>query len=199
MHFPRFHDQNYQDAQKVYLTDRLLAKIILWIIPVSVTPNHITLVRIVATPLTIALLSVENYVWGVPIFLIVAFTDALDGALARTRNMITPWGMLFDPLADKFLIVPVLLVLMYFHLPRLLVLTIVIVELLVFILALFWRNQGRIVQANLWGKMKMILEVTGIMILLIGLWFHLPLVGISSGILIVSIGCALMALFRYGI
>ncbi|MBI4239408.1 CDP-alcohol phosphatidyltransferase family protein [Candidatus Uhrbacteria bacterium] len=199
MKLPAFNDRQYIKAEKVYSTDRLIEVLFLWCIPKTITPNHITLFRMIATPLTISLLITKNYEWGVPIFIIVALTDAIDGALARTRDKITQWGMLFDPLADKLLIIPSLLTLIFAHLSRPLVFSIIAIELFILILALIWKNQGRTVQANVWGKIKMILHVVGIVCLLLSAWLSLPLLTIASYILIASIFFAGMSIVRHGI
>ncbi len=84
--------------------DKVIDISILWMIPRFITPNHVTGLRLVAWPIAAYLLYMENYKWGIIVFSFLALTDAIDGALARTRNMITDWGRLFDPIADKLLI-----------------------------------------------------------------------------------------------
>ncbi len=190
----------FQFSPKVYPTDRLLRILFLWMIPSFVTPNHITLVRMIATPFVLALLFREQYAVGVPLFLVVALTDALDGALARTRNMITQWGTFFDPLADKFLVVPVLLILMARNLPTGIAIAIVTLEIVIMVCAVVWLKQGhRVVQANIFGKIKMILQICGIMALLAAVWLALPFADIASALLLTSVGFGIIALFRYGI
>ncbi|MDA1038658.1 MAG: CDP-alcohol phosphatidyltransferase family protein, partial [bacterium] len=103
-----------------YLTD---------IFPKFVHPNHLTLFRIIMTPAVIWVLYLENYAVGVPLFLIVAFTDALDGTMARTRNQVTQWGAFWDPVADKILISLTILLIVVQHINVLLGLLIIFVEL----------------------------------------------------------------------
>ncbi|HEY7877673.1 MAG TPA: CDP-alcohol phosphatidyltransferase family protein [Gemmatimonadaceae bacterium] len=74
-------------------------------------PNALTLVRIIAAPL-IALLPFAP-TWQLRlaafvVYVLAAITDYWDGALARTRNMITDLGKLLDPLADKLLLLSTL-------------------------------------------------------------------------------------------
>lgn len=179
--------------------DRIINIVFLWMIPSFVLPNHITAFRFIATPPTLFLLAHGNYRTGVIVFLCVAFTDALDGALARTRNKITPWGMLFDPLADKLLIVPTIAILMIAHLSRFVAMTVIGTELLIIFLALCWRKNGKLIQANTWGKGKMILEVAGIIVLLVGVIFSLPFEQYASGILLASVVFGVISLCKYGI
>jgi CDP-diacylglycerol--glycerol-3-phosphate 3-phosphatidyltransferase len=180
------------------MTDRFIDRFVLWAIPGWITPNHITLVRIIATVPTVFLLIGEYYTVAVPLFLATASTDAIDGALARTRNKITEWGMMFDPVADKLLIIPVLLILLLRNLPIPLSFTIISLELLVVLLALVWRGRGGQIQANLWGKIKMILQVTGVFMLLLDVWLSLPLSVFASIVLGMSIYFSIMSMVNHG-
>ena len=71
--------------------------------------NLITLARILVAPLVIWLLLVDAGQWGVwrilaaGLFILAIATDGVDGALARRRNLVTPSGVLLDPVADKAL------------------------------------------------------------------------------------------------
>ena len=91
-------------VSKITIFDRILEKTFLKLFPVFVRPNFLTVFRFVSIPFVIFFLMHEDYEIGLWLFAISAFTDALDGAIARTRNMITDWGIVFDPFADKLLI-----------------------------------------------------------------------------------------------
>lgn len=77
-------------------------------------PNTLTLFRIVAVPLIIALMSVPNrltcFLAGL-IFSAAAITDYFDGHLARQKGMVTNFGKVMDPLADKLLVSSALIML----------------------------------------------------------------------------------------
>src|SRR3989338_431367 len=105
----------YQAAKEVHPHDYLMARTVLKLFPITVTPNRVTLFRIFATPLVFFLVLNGGYFLGIIAFLLVAFTDAIDGSLARTRNQITNFGKLFDPLADKLLIGSMVIVLVFQH------------------------------------------------------------------------------------
>ena len=72
------------------------------------TPNILSLIRIILTPLFIILLFADfkmAKVFALLVFAIAAITDAYDGHLARKYNQITPEGKFLDPLADKILVI----------------------------------------------------------------------------------------------
>ena len=71
------------------------------------TPNILSLIRIILTPLFIILLFADfkmAKVFALLVFAIAAITDAYDGHLARKYNQITPEGKFLDPLADNILV-----------------------------------------------------------------------------------------------
>ena len=68
-------------------------------------PNFLTILRIVFIPLFIILLSYDRFGSAFLVFGLAAFTDGLDGFLARVLNQKTPHGAYLDPIADKLLLV----------------------------------------------------------------------------------------------
>lgn len=185
---------------KVTITDKLLAKTILIFIPNSVTPNQVTIFRFLATPFVIWLILIENYKWAMPIFLITALTDAIDGAMARTRNQITDWGKIYDPLADKLLIGSIAFLLISKYLNLYLALTIIFIEVLLISFSGLKRRNKEIVEANWWGKSKMILQVAGSLLLFFYLlWPHGILISLAWFIFPIAIILAIISLITYSI
>ena len=189
-----------RDLTKLYPHDYVMKVVILPFIPKFVHPNHITVVRFLLTPLVLWLLFTEQYVWGVPLFILAAATDALDGSLARVRQQVTPWGIFFDPIADKLLIgsVALLVAIKYFH-PGL-----VFAALLFDMLpALRWASTkytGTIMAANVWGKIKMFLQFTSLTCLLLGIVFNLPvLINFGELLLVISLVFAGIAVATYSL
>jgi len=67
-------------------------------------PNFLTLIRIVAIPFFLVLLSSRLYLEALVVFILGGLTDALDGAVARITRQETPLGTYLDPVADKLLV-----------------------------------------------------------------------------------------------
>ena len=67
-------------------------------------PNKLTMGRIIAVPFFIALYMTGYYWPALIIFIAASFTDLLDGKIARKYNLVTNFGKIMDPLADKILV-----------------------------------------------------------------------------------------------
>jgi len=184
-------------VSKVTIFDKILEKTILKLFPYFVRPNFLTVFRFVSIPFIVFFLMHEDYKIGLCLFIISAFSDALDGALARTRNQITDWGIVFDPFADKLLIASVSMIVISKFINPFLAGTIVSIEILLIIFSYF-RFKGEIVPAKTVGKIKMILQSVGLSILLLSTVLNLPvLVVVATYTLYLAIIFALSSLFIY--
>jgi len=134
-------------------------------------PNGVTILRILAIPLILALLS-----WTGPgyqfltalLFLGAAITDTFDGYLARRRGMETSLGKFLDPLADKLLIATALIALIPAReIPAWMVIVIVGREIAITGLRGIAVTQGIIISASDLGKYKTVFEVTSIFFLIL--------------------------------
>ncbi len=189
-----------RDPHKLFPHDHLLKYTILPLIPNAVTPNAVTVLRFILTPFVLWFLSVENYAIGVPLFLFTAFTDALDGTLARVRNKITHWGTFYDPVADKILIGAVVLLIVAKYINLAFALVILGIELLIIIGGYWHRSRGHYTSANVFGKTKMFLQVLGVMFLLLAAWSGMSLfLPLSVATLSLAIAFAVVSLFTYGL
>lgn len=191
----------YLPSESVFPHDLFLARTILRFIPMSITPNRVTLFRILATPVVVALILYGFYLSGVIAFVLVAFTDAIDGSMARTRNQVTKFGMLFDPLADKLLIGIMVLLLVFQNFHYLLGVALLGIEILFIMTALIAKTRFNTVRAaNVWGKIKMILQVFAVFLTLIALVFHTPyILSLAAWVFGLAIGFALISLFSHGV
>lgn len=185
---------------KTYPHDRFLAATLLKLVPKETTPNHITVARMFMTPAVLWLLYEQRYELATPLFLLTALTDMIDGSLARTRGQVTKWGALWDPVADKLLIGSVALLLLTRHFPQ--ILTAIVIGLEAAFLAGGWyrSSQGENISANWWGKLKMLCQVFGVTLFLLGLQTGVGGLAIAS-YAVFGVACllALGSLFRHGL
>jgi len=78
-------------------------------------PNQITLLRMICVPFVVIHLVDERYLWALSLFVVAGFSDGLDGLLARKLHQQTLLGQYLDPIADKFLLSTMFLVLSILH------------------------------------------------------------------------------------
>ena len=80
-------------------------------------PNKLTVLRMCMVPVFVVIMMVSNAVWanivGLVLFVAASLTDMLDGKIARKNNLVTDFGKFMDPLADKFMVIGALLVILY--------------------------------------------------------------------------------------
>ncbi|MEL7658062.1 MAG: CDP-diacylglycerol--glycerol-3-phosphate 3-phosphatidyltransferase, partial [Bacillota bacterium] len=72
-------------------------------------PNKLTMLRILLIPVFIIVLMTGYYYISAIIFIAASATDALDGHIARKYNLVTNFGKIMDPLADKLLVISALI------------------------------------------------------------------------------------------
>jgi CDP-diacylglycerol--glycerol-3-phosphate 3-phosphatidyltransferase len=129
-------------------------------------PNLLTVVRILLVPvLVVALLDKTpgGDLLAAIAFALASLTDAVDGYLARSRDAITTFGKLMDPVADKLLIIAAVLALVSLHrLAGWVAMVIIAREFAVTATRMAATQQGVVIAANWWGKTKTIVQVTAI-------------------------------------
>lgn len=185
---------------KIYPHDRLMGRTVLRLIPGGVTPNQITIFRICLTPVVLWLLWRNHYDYGTILFLFAAFTDAVDGSLARTRDQVTSWGMVWDPVADKLLIGSVVALLMFRHFPIELIVVVFGLEAAFLAGGYYRKRQGLIVSANWLGKFKMLCQVLGVTLYLLFLSTgYAAFAPASYAVIVVAALLALGSLFQHGL
>lgn len=186
-------------SHRLTLSDKILATIFLPIIPRWVTPNMISWTRLITVPIVGYFFWIGEYSIALPLFIISAFSDAVDGALARTRNLVTQFGKLLDPLADKLLIATAALILIPRYLDWGIVLAIVLIDLFLVINAYSQKRfYGKIIQAENSGKLKMIAQSIGLIFLLIYAITKISvLLTISQYLFFIAIFFALISLVVY--
>jgi CDP-diacylglycerol--glycerol-3-phosphate 3-phosphatidyltransferase len=184
-----------KSAKLQHKIDLLLKKSILRFLPDQATPNQLTILRLALVPVVYLLLSKGFTLAGFLVFIIAATTDALDGAMARTKDKITDFGKLMDPIADKLLIGSVFLYLGLDYLIVKIFLVVILFEILaVFISAAARKIIGRPIGANVYGKIKMVLQTLAIALFLTGIMTDATvLIMASEWILITALFFALVS------
>ncbi len=133
-------------------------------------PNILTVIRILLVPVLVVVLLGESEngdLWAAIVFGLASATDAMDGYLARSRNAITSFGKLMDPIADKLLIIAALVALVSLdRLAAWVAMVIIARELSVTVTRMQATQHGVIIASNWWGKAKTIVQVAAIFFLI---------------------------------
>jgi CDP-diacylglycerol--glycerol-3-phosphate 3-phosphatidyltransferase len=140
------------------------------VVPLNV-PNVLTVVRILLVPvLIVALLEKtgDGDLLAAVVFAVASLTDAIDGYLARSRNWVTTFGKLMDPIADKLLIVAALIALVSLNrLDAWVAMVIIAREFAVTVLRVAaGTQQGVVISASFLGKLKTACQVVMVLVLI---------------------------------
>ena len=158
-------------------------------------PNKLTTIRMALVIILIALLLIPSswfnataptifnavylrYFIGAIIFLIAAITDYFDGYLARKMNLVTSYGKFMDPIADKLLVNSVLIILVspqaaytnQISIPVIFVVLMIGRDIVVDGFRLVAAGQNKILAANIFGKLKTVLQMIAIVLYLLNDW-----------------------------
>lgn len=138
-------------------------------------PNKLTLLRMVLVPIFIVFMALPTeWVWPIyvafAVFVIAAVTDQLDGHIARKYNLITKFGKIMDPLADKLLVAAGLVMLAgHGVIPAWVVAVIIVRDFFVNGLRMFGADKEKDLAAGLSGKIKTAFQLIAIPLAILGL------------------------------
>lgn len=147
-------------------------------------PNKLTVLRMIMVPIFVVVMMVSNALWadivGVVLFIAASLTDMLDGKIARKYNLVTDFGKFMDPLADKFMVIGAMMVILYKNLtaanPNKLfgilffcaLLIVVFRELAVTAMRLVVSgSSGIVVAANMLGKIKTCTQIACVILCIV--------------------------------
>lgn len=135
-------------------------------------PNKLTVARVIMVPFFVLFLMnitiPHHIVIALGIFALASFTDHLDGSIARKRNLITNFGKFLDPLADKILVISALACFVALGWTNVWFLIVIMArEFMVSAVRLIAADNGKVVAANVWGKVKTISQMVAILVILI--------------------------------
>ena len=165
------------------------------------TPNKLTLLRfILVFPFVILMLGGYGGAAGkwicLAIFCIASATDALDGYIARKDDLVTNFGKFMDPLADKLLVCSAMICLMaQGRLPAWVVLVIIGREFIISGFRLVASDNGIVIAASYWGKIKTICQMMMIILLLADLGGGIAVV--EESLIILSVVLTVISLADY--
>ena len=139
-------------------------------------PNKLTLLRVILVPFFVFFMLTDIVPFSpaiaLVIFIAASITDALDGHIARSRNLVTTFGKFLDPLADKVLVISALICLNSIGvIGAVPVIIIVAREFMVSGLRLVTANEGVVVAAGIWGKLKTAFTMVAEVAIMLGLCF----------------------------
>ena len=135
------------------------------------TPNKLTLLRVILIPFFVICMLAVSAGWGkwaaLAIFVIASLTDTLDGYLARRDNLVTNFGKFMDPLADKLLVCSAMICLVDLaRIPSWVVIIIIGREFVISGFRLIASDNGIVIAANYWGKIKTVCQMVMIIVVI---------------------------------
>ena len=152
-------------------------------------PNKLTILRIILTPLFMAAMMIEasphNYLIALVLFAVAAFTDFLDGKIARARGIVTNFGKFLDPLADKMLTTSAFIAFLAKGMGWGIEWVLFIVLFREFMIASLRlvavsSETKKVIPANIWGKIKTVTQMVAILLGIAVMYFKSTVVGILA-------------------
>lgn len=143
------------------------------------TPNKLTMARIIATPIFMATMIIDfpyHYLVSLILFIGASLTDLIDGKMARKHNLVTDFGKFLDPLADKMLTTAAYLGFICMYAQnysicwQITIITFIVLfrEFMVSSIRLVVVSSGgKVIAANMWGKVKTVSQMLGIIFALL--------------------------------
>ncbi|MCL2052675.1 MAG: CDP-diacylglycerol--glycerol-3-phosphate 3-phosphatidyltransferase [Lachnospiraceae bacterium] len=135
-------------------------------------PNQLTILRILMIPVFLVFMlgqGIPYHNWiAFTIFIVASLTDLFDGIIARKYNLVTNFGKFMDPLADKLLVCSALIALI--ELGRIMAWMVILIIFREFIISgfrLVAADNGVVIAASFWGKLKTIVQTVMVCMLII--------------------------------
>lgn len=133
-------------------------------------PNKLTIGRIIAVPFFVASYMLGFYIAALVIFILASLTDMLDGKIARKRNLVTNFGKIMDPLADKILVYSALTLMTGDGtIPAWMLIVILAREFAVSGMRTVAASEGIVIAAGMSGKIKTVLQMIAVPVLILAL------------------------------
>lgn len=159
-------------------------------------PNVLTSLRILFIPVFVWLVLAEHQWWAFGLFAVLMATDKLDGDIARARGLITDFGKIADPIADKALMTAALVSLNIIGaLPIWITVVILVREFGITLWRMWMLRNGKVVPASKGGKLKTVLQSLAVALYLCPLpgWMDIP----SYVIMLVAVAVTVVTGVQY--
>jgi len=153
-------------------------------------PNKLSFFRLLLIPVILIILysNIENSVYiATFLFIIAAITDAVDGYIARSKNLITDFGKFIDPLVDKILVVSILVYLVYIHtIPDWVVIIIIGREFAISGYRIIAASKGVVIAASNMAKFKTQSQMIAVIFALLDLPYFIIIMYIAVILTVIS-------------
>lgn len=134
-------------------------------------PNKLTVIRILCVPIFIAFYVTEHFYVATAIFIAASLTDMLDGKIARERGLVTNFGKIMDPLADKILVISAFVLLVEeTQVASWMLIVILAREFIVSGLRTVAASDGIVIAAGMSGKIKTVLQMIAVPLMMLHNW-----------------------------
>ena len=131
-------------------------------------PNKLTMARIIMVPMVMALIISGQNIWAAVVFAIASLTDFFDGYIARKYNLVSSFGKIMDPLADKLLTFGALLCFIQLGTVGVWAPMIIISrEFFVTCMRVVAVSKGKVIAASWWGKIKTNVQIFALLFAII--------------------------------
>lgn len=130
-------------------------------------PNSLTIARIIMVPIFIGVYYTNHFILAMLIFIVAALTDLLDGKIARKQNLVTNFGKIMDPLADKILTYSAFCMFIGDDIiPAWILIVVLAREFIVSGIRTVAASEGKVIAAGMSGKIKTVMQMIAIPALL---------------------------------
>lgn len=163
-------------------------------------PNALTMLRLLLIPVFIILMCRDQMMPALAVFLFASFTDILDGWIARRYNLITDFGKLFDPLADKLMVLSVMTLMVIKGIAPLAAIIILMAKEMLMLIGGFLLMKKKVVVYSLpVGKIAQFVTVLGLILCFFHEHFASQTWPVHLVVLWLGVGLALISMVYYGL
>ncbi len=163
-------------------------------------PNKLTVLRVILViPFVLCLLTgfagaYSDWI-ALAIFIVASLTDMLDGKIARKYNLVTNFGKLMDPLADKLLVCSALICLIQMgRIPAWIVVIIIARDFIIGGIRELAADNGVVIAASYWGKFKTVFQMIMVCLMIA----NIPMLAIMTQIIMwIAVALTVISLVDY--